>query len=103
MNATLYLPQQIPLPIAADGLSLPSSTTSFAHDTDVVSTWLNCVPRLVDVLVSAPSYIAYSVFDYEGGEANYAAMQALTKLTGHPFDIDDENTVLLGPILLVVA
>lgn len=103
MNATLYLPQQSPLPIAIDGLSLPSSTISFAHDTAVVSTWLNCDPRLVDVLVSAPSYVAYSVFDYEGGEANHAAMQALTKLTGHSFDMDDEDAVLLGPVLLVVA
>lgn len=103
MNATLYLPQQTPLPIAVDGLSLPNSTTGFAHDTAVISMWLNCDPRLVDVLVSAPDYVAYSVFDYEGGEANHAAMQALTTLAGHPFNIDDESTVLLGPILLVVA
>jgi hypothetical protein len=103
MNATLYLSQQISLPISVDGLNPPSSDIDFGLDLGKVSKWLGCNLELVDVLASTSSYVAYSVFDYEGGEPNTEAMQVLAVLTGHPFSMDDENTILFGPVLIVEA
>jgi len=62
---------------------------------------IECIPGLVDVLVSSPDYVAYSIFDCEG-LANDAAMAALTQLTGVKFG-DDEDEILRGTVLLIEA
>ncbi|RZK44406.1 MAG: hypothetical protein EOO61_03890 [Hymenobacter sp.] len=55
---------------------------------------------LVDVLDCGPNYVAYSVFNYEAA-INKAAMAALEVISGHHYDLKDEDQVLQGPILLV--
>ncbi|GAB3309397.1 hypothetical protein GCM10027511_21910 [Hymenobacter humi] len=100
MKATLYLPSQPPLDISTEDLSLPDPATGLAKIPKRVSALLGCAPELVDVLACGPGYVAYSVFDSEG-DINLNAMTAVTKATGVRFDTDDEDTVLLGPILMV--
>ena len=103
MKATLYLPQRPPQSVSTEGLGLPNPDTGFASVSNQVPLLLGCDPKLVDVLACAPNYVAYSVFDYEGGQPNNEAMLALAALTGYSFNTDDEDTILLGPILVVVA
>lgn len=62
---------------------------------------LGCSPRLVDVLASNSDFVAYSVFDFEGGQPNEAGMRELTRLTNLEFGKDDDTT-LFGPILIAV-
>ena len=61
---------------------------------------LGCALGLVDVLACGPGYVAYSVFDCEG-PVNEAAMAAVAEVSGAGFDLDDEDTVLCGPVLVV--
>ena len=103
MNATLYLPQQPPQTVSTEGLSMPNPETGFARIPEQVPALLGCAPDLIDVLMCAPQYVAYSIFDYEGGQPNETAMDVLATLTGYAFDLSDDDTVLLGPILLVTA
>ena len=100
MKATLYLPSQPPQEISTEGLSLPDSVTGLAQVPKRVSALLGCAPDLVDVLACGPGYVAYSVFDFIG-EVNQAAMEAVRSLSGAEFDLDDEDTVLCGPLLVV--
>lgn len=100
MIATLYLPQQQPRAVPSSGLSMPDPTTGFAKVPEQVPTLLGCVPELVDVLASGPGYVAYSVFDSEG-EVNYAAMDAVAEVSGIPFEPEDEDIVLRGPVMVV--
>ena len=67
---------------------------------NAVPTLLGCVSELVDVLACGPSYVAYSIFDCEG-EVNPAAMEAVAKASGVSFDLDDEDAILCGAVLVV--
>ncbi len=99
MNATLYLSNQPPRVVPVAGLSLPSPA-GYAQVTDEVAAHLACVRDLVDVLDCGPDYVAYSVFDFEG-PTNQAAMTALESVSGHQYDINDDDQALQGPVLLV--
>lgn len=100
MNATLYLPQQPPRVIPADGLFMRDPKTGFASVPEQVPMLLGCVPGLVDVLASGPGYVAYSVFDCEE-EANPLAMAVVAAVSGVVFDTEDEDAVLRGVVLVV--
>ena len=102
MHATLYLPQQPPQSVPTDGLMMPDPVTGFASVTAAVPALLGCAPVLVDVLACGPSYVAYSIFDCEG-EVNPAAMEAVAKVSGVPFDLDDEDATLRCAVLIVTA
>ena len=82
---------------------MPNPETGFARVSEQVPVLLGCAPDLVDIQACSSSYVAYSVFDYEGGSPNETAMEELAKLTGHPFDPEDEGSVLRGPVLVVLA
>jgi hypothetical protein len=99
MRATLYLPNQLPQPVAVEGLILPDSTTSFSHVPEQIAVLLGCAPKMVDVLASGLGYVAYSVFDSED-EVNVEAMAAVSKISGVSFDQEDEDTILRGAILI---
>ena len=103
MNATLYLPQQPPQSVSAEGLSMPNPETGLARVPEQVPALLDCASDMVDIQACGSNYVAYSVFDYEDGQPNESAMDVLARLTGHPFDLDDADSVLLGPVLIVFA
>lgn len=100
LRATLYIPQQEPDTLLADGLQLPDPVTGLAPLPERVAVLLNCAPKLVDVLANGPRYVVYSIFDCEG-EVNYRAMTAIGELAGQAFDIDDEDSILRGAVLVV--
>ncbi len=100
MDATLYLPGQQPQKVSAESLVLPDAATGYAQVPVRVSTLLECSVALVDVLASGPHYVAYSVFDCEG-EVNQAAMLAVSEVTGVPFNLEDEDDILRGAVLVV--
>ena len=54
------------------------------------------------MLASGQGYIVYSIFDCEG-EINPEAMAAVGAVTGMSFDIENEDEVLRGPVLVVLA
>ncbi|RAK62409.1 hypothetical protein DLM85_23690 [Hymenobacter edaphi] len=56
----------------------------------------------MDVQANGPGYMVYTVFDCEG-EINPAAMKAVGELVGLTFNIEDEDEVLRGPVLVVLA
>ena len=99
--ATLYIPQQLPVTVPLQELGLSTSTEGNMPAIDTVAHILGCSPSLVDVLASGSEYIAYSVFDYEG-EVNETAMQVVQKTTGITFDLEDDDTILRGPILVIL-
>lgn len=99
MRATLYLPNQLPQPVVVEGIIIHSLASEFAHVPEQVAVLLGCVPNMVDVLASGLGYVAYSVFDSED-EVNLEAMSAITKVLGVSFDLDDEDTILRGAILI---
>ena len=101
MQAVLYTPQQTPQTVPIDGMTLPDPETRLVQVPEQVHVILNCAPALVDVLSSAPNYIAYAVFDHEG-QVNHAAMKALAKLTGVSFG-EDEDSFLRGAVLVIQA
>ena len=101
MQAVLYAPQQAPQTVAVDGIALPDLVTGLVQVPKQVPGLLGCAPMLVDVLASAPDYIAYSVFDHDG-QVNHAAMEALAKLTGVSFG-ENEDSILRGAVLLIQA
>jgi len=70
--------------------------------TEEVAGLLDCVPKMADVLACATNYAIYSIFDYEG-EVNEMAMNAVEELTSAGFDLFDEDNVLCGPVLIVMA
>ena len=100
MLATLYLPQQPPLEVPGDGLSMPNPATGLVGVPEQVPALLDCAPELVDVLASGPGYVVYSVFDCEG-PVNREAMVAVAQIAGVAFDTEDEDAVLCGPVLVV--
>lgn len=99
MQATLYIPNQPPQLVSTIGLSLPLPT-EYTFISDEVVQLLGCARGLVDVLDSGPDYVAFSIFDYEG-ENNPLAMNALSAVSGHHYDAEDEDQALQGPILIV--
>jgi hypothetical protein len=99
MQAILYIPNQPPQPVSTIGLSLPLPT-GYASVSDEVVHLLGCTRGLVDVLDSGPDYVAFSIFDYEG-ENNLLAMNALSAISSHHYDVEDDDQALQGPILLV--
>jgi len=101
MKATLYLPRQLPRTVSVEGLEMPD-TSGYAKVPEQVPALLGCAPSLVDVLASGTNYVAYSIFDLEE-EVNHGAMKAVAEVSGAVFDAEDEDSVLCGPILLVVA
>lgn len=104
MKATLYIPSQAPQAVSAEGLSLPSGAESYAHVTDRVAHLLDCQKGMVDILDTGADYAAYSVFDYESGEPNLAAVDILNVISRHPASYGaDEDSQLYGPILIVTA
>lgn len=102
MQATLYLPKQSPKTIPAQGLVLPDAATGLVGVPAAASALLDCDPNLVDVLASGPAYVVYSVFDCEE-DVNVTAMEAVAMVSGVDFDLDDEDSVLRGPVLVVTA
>jgi hypothetical protein len=102
MNATLYLPEQLPQKVPADGFVLPDAMSGFVQVPAQVSELLGCLPGLVDILASGPGYVAYSVFDSEE-KVNHAAMVAVAEASGIEFDEEDEDMTLRGAILLILA
>jgi len=102
MPAILYQPSAVPQPVSDQGLWTPHAVPPFSGLADLVPGLLHCVPELVDVLASGQEYIIYSIFDCEG-EVNSDAMAAVETLTGSSFDTENEDEVLRGPILVVLA
>jgi hypothetical protein len=102
MRALLYQPGQLPKPVSADGFTLPDEITGIVSGASGAATVLECAPGLVDVLACGTGYVAFSVFDHEG-ETNLKAMRALSELTGVTFDLEDEDSILRGPVLVVRA
>ena len=100
MTATLYNPGYLPQVVSTEGLSLPDPTTRFATVPEQVPVLMGCARNLVDVLVSGPGYVAYSVFNCEE-PVNEAAMDAVAAVSGVNFDLNDEDAVLCGPVLVV--
>lgn len=88
--------------VPTEGLSLPAPPEHYAQVSHEVATLLGCAQGLVDVLDCGPGYAAYSIFDFEG-DNNQLAMAALTAVSAHTYDIDNEEYVLQGPVLLVTA
>ena len=74
----------------------------FSGLADLVPGLLHCAPELVDVLASGQGYIVYSIFDCEG-EMNPEAMTIVGTLTGESFNAENEDEVLRGPVLVVMA
>lgn len=99
MVATLYIPNQPPQIVPTDGLTLPSPE-GYAKVSKETAAFLGCPKGFVDVLDCGPDYVAYSIFDNEG-DTNPLAMAALSTVSGHTYDAEDEDQILHGPILLV--
>jgi hypothetical protein len=102
MRALLYQPSQLPKPVSVHGFTLSEEMMVMVSGASNAATVLDCAPGLVDVLACGPSYIVYSVFDHEG-ETNLEAMRVLSELTGATFDLEHEDQILRGPILVVRA
>ena len=99
MVATLYIPNNPPQTVPTDGLTLPSPD-GYAQVSHQVASFLGCSEGFVDVLDCGPNYVAYSIFDYEGAP-NQPAMDALSAVSSHAYDAEDDDQALQGPILLV--
>lgn len=56
---------------------------------------------LVDVLAVGADYVVWTVFDFEQGPANLAAMEEVSQLTGIAFAPQDEATEIRGPVLVL--
>jgi hypothetical protein len=99
MNATLYRPEETP-----ESVDIKEFTSSEGNTQVIkrVAELLGCAPQLVDILASGPTYTAYSIFDCEG-RLNPAAMQAVSKVAGVIFDLEDEDSVLRGAVLVVIT
>jgi hypothetical protein len=100
-TAVLYLPQAKPKVVELDESSMRLATDDLALALEPVASLLGCKPGLVDILAKDVGYVVFSVFDYEGGEINVAAMDELNRLTGYQLDALDDDQVLYGPLLLV--
>lgn len=100
MRATLYTPFLPPQELPTTGLRLPDPTTGFASVPDEVVAFLGCARALVDIQACGPNYVVYTIFDFSG-EVNRSAMSAVTEITGEIFDLNDEDSLLCGPVMIV--
>jgi hypothetical protein len=99
-TATLYLPGLPPRNLSVEDIALPNELGSI-QVTARIAAELGCVPALVDTLDTGPGYSAFSIFDCEGA-VNEAAMSALNLISQYGgYDVEDENTLLRGPILVI--
>jgi len=100
MKATLYTPptQHQQVSIAEDWNELIAD--GFCRLPVTAPELLGCEAGLVDMLATGPEYVAFAIFDYEGGNPNVAAMEEMERLTGHSFGEDADST-LLGPVLII--
>jgi hypothetical protein len=101
MTATLYLPNQPPQVVQLDAFTWPlpkDNSQYYKH----ISELLGCTRNLIDVLDCGPTYAAYSIFDFEGAP-NHTAMNVLAAISAHPYDIEDDDQVLQGPVLVIIA
>lgn len=101
MQATLYLPGQAPKLVPTTDLTLPDPASGFAYPTPVVAALLGCRTEALDVLAAARDYVVWTVFDFEEGPANLAAMEEVSRLTGMAFAPEDDATELRGPVLVL--
>lgn len=101
MIVTLYLPGAPARGIVPDGFELPDASTGFARVNSRVAEELGCNPSLIDVQASGPGFVAYTIADYEG-EPNVLGMAALAEVTGFTYSLDEEDTVICGPVLTVI-
>lgn len=101
MQAYLCIPNEQPRPVVTDGLSLPHRVSGYAQLTEREAELLGCSQQMVDILATGKTHVAYSIFDYEGGDANLSAMQLLAGKWGWEFDMAEEPEVLKGPVLIV--
>ncbi|QKG52256.1 hypothetical protein [Hymenobacter sp. BRD67] len=100
MKVIFYAPGQPPRDISPDGFELPSTPTGFARVTSRVVEELGCPPHLIDVQACGPGFVAYTIADHEG-EPNELGMLALAKATGYTYSVEDDDTVICGPVLIV--
>ncbi|RZJ57967.1 MAG: hypothetical protein EOO55_02135 [Hymenobacter sp.] len=101
MQATLYLPGQAPQLVSTTGLTLPDPNSGYAYPTQAVATLLECRVEALDVLATGLAYVVWTVFDFEEGPANLAAMAEVGRLTGMAFEPEDETAELRGPVLVL--
>ena len=101
MQATLYLPGLAPQTVSIAGLSLPDPANHYAYPTPAVAALLNCRPEALDVLAVGKDYVVWTVFDFEAGPANLAAMVEVGRLTGTALELEDEAMELRGPVLVL--
>jgi hypothetical protein len=99
MIVTLYIPNKIPQVLSPNNFP-PLDATGLAQIPDLVSKEFGCEPNLIDVLDTGPGYVAYSICDCEG-ELNQSAMQALMAISRYPYDPEDIDQQLRGPILII--
>lgn len=99
MTATLYQPGQPPQPLPPEQFRLPDASGR-ARVTQTVADALGCAVGLVDVSASGPGYVAYSIFDCEE-EINESATVQLMDLTEIEFDMEKDNDILRGNVLII--
>lgn len=102
MTVVLYRPDQHPLTVESAGFITHSESGEIVQDAVRAAEFLGCDPDLVDVLACGSGYVIYSVFDYEG-EANESAMAVFSEITGIVLNSADDDEVLQGPVLVVLA
>ncbi|GAA3967507.1 hypothetical protein [Hymenobacter antarcticus] len=102
MKVTLYRPGQKPEDVPAAAFTTHLESSQIVQDVEHAARLLECTPNLVDVLACGVGYIAYSIFYYEG-ESNSTAMEAVAAISGTELDLTNEDEVLQGPVLIVVA
>jgi hypothetical protein len=98
MTAILFSPQEVAKHVTISGFTGMSHMSSETRES--IAKLLGCQSELIDVLASGTEFVAYSIFDFEGGHPNEAGMRQLTKLTGLEFGMDDDTTIL-GPLLII--
>lgn len=101
MTAQLYTPGQLPRLVSSAGFTIPDAS-GFAQVPLEAASMLGCALGLVDVLALGDGYVVYTVFDSEE-DFNPKAMHVVAQLTGFSFNIEEEDELLCGPVLVVTA
>ena len=107
MLVVLYKLGEAPEVLPSEGFTLPTPETGFAKASEQVAAALGCTLSAIDVLDCGPNFVAYSIFDYEGGPGedgmSQEGLEALMKWTKHPEAYTSGNTEdLCGPMVLVI-
>ncbi|GGF28841.1 hypothetical protein [Hymenobacter cavernae] len=100
LSVTLYIPGMPAEARLSEELGGLDAISRSADANNRIAALLGCATGMVDVLASGQGYTAYSVFDCEG-EVNPKAMKAVTALSGVAFDLDNDDEVLKGPVLIL--